>query len=116
MQDYKKLDVWGKAHQLTLYIYKLTKAFPKEELYGITNQIRRAASSIPANIAEGCGRDSNAELFRFITIAKGSASEVEYFAFLAKELDYMNSNAYQTVTNEIIEIRKMLTSLQKKLK
>jgi four helix bundle protein len=78
MKDFRTLTVWQKAHQLTLAVYKATRGFPKEEMYGLTSQVRRASSSIPANIAEGCGRDGDAELARFFQIAMGSASELEY--------------------------------------
>lgn len=78
MKDFKKLKAWEKSHQLTLAIYKVTRSFPKDELYGLTSQMRRASVSIPANIAEGCGRGSDAELARFCHIAMGSASELEY--------------------------------------
>lgn len=84
MKDFKKLIVWKKAHEMTLNIYRTTKSFPKDEVYGLTSQLRRAASSIPANIAEGCGRNSDAELARFLQIAAGSASEVEYHLLLAR--------------------------------
>lgn len=78
MRDFRELKVWEKSHQLTLAIYKITAIFPREELYGLTIQIRRASASIPANIAEGCGRNGVAELARFLHIAMGSASELEY--------------------------------------
>jgi four helix bundle protein len=90
MQDYKKLKIWQKGHELTLLTYTVTKTFPKDELYGLTNQMRRAASSIPANIAEGCGRNSQAELGRFVTIAAGSAFELDYHAYLANDLNYLS--------------------------
>ena len=78
MEDFKDLRVWGKAHELTLAVYQKTRAFPKEEMYGLTSQLRRACASVGANIAEGCGRRSDAEMRRFIQIARGSANEVEY--------------------------------------
>ena len=77
MEDFKKLTVWSKAHALTLSVYQQTRAFPKDELYGLTSQIRRSAASIGANIAEGCGRRSDPEMRRFVQIARGSASELE---------------------------------------
>ncbi|MEP7292950.1 MAG: four helix bundle protein, partial [Chloroflexota bacterium] len=89
MQDFKKLQVWMKAHVFTLALYRATSAFPKEEVYGLTSQMRRAAVSIPANIAEGCGRSSNAELARFLHISMGSASEVEYYLVLAHDLEFL---------------------------
>lgn len=78
VRDFRKLKVWEKGHALTLSIYTVSQNFPREELYGLTSQMRRAASSIPTNIAEGCGRNSDAELARFMQISMGSASELEY--------------------------------------
>lgn len=86
MKDFRNLRVWEKAHHLTLEIYRVTSAFPKEETYGLTSQIRRACVSIPANVAEGCGRDSEAELLRYLKIAMGSSSELEYELLLANQL------------------------------
>ena len=77
MKDFRKLSVWGKAHSLVIEIYKITASFPKSETFGLTSQIRRATASIPANIAEGCGRDGQADLARFLQIALGSASELD---------------------------------------
>ena len=95
MRDFKNLKVWQKSHSLTLTVYKSTAAFPKEEVYGLTSQIRRACSSIPANIAEGCGRASEAELSRFLQIAMGSASELEYHLLLTHDLGFLKDDAYQ---------------------
>jgi four helix bundle protein len=99
LRDFRELKVWGKANQLTLSVYKATQIFPKEELYGLTSQMRRSCASIPANIAEGCGRTGEAELARFLQIAMGSASELEYYLLLAYDLiaiptvmRYSNSN------------------------
>tara|TARA_R110000737_G_scaffold176257_2_gene201332 strand:- start:3565 stop:3846 length:282 start_codon:yes stop_codon:yes gene_type:complete len=89
MRDYKKYNVWELGHEVTLEIYKLTNTFPKDENFGLTSQMRRASSSIPANIAEGCGRESDAEFKRFLIISQGSASELEYFTILAKDLEYI---------------------------
>lgn len=89
MRDFRKYKVWELGHQLTLDIYRKTKNFPMEEIYGLTSQMRRASSSIPANIAEGCGRQSDAELRRILTISQGSASELEYFNILVKDLGYI---------------------------
>ena len=116
MKDFHKLMVWQKSHELTLRVYEATKQFPKEELYGLNSQIRRASSSIPANIAEGCGRKSEAELGRFLYIAMGSASELEYFILLAKELKILDDKIYIALNKNVVEIKKMLFSLIKKLK
>lgn len=86
MGDYRKVAVWVRAHRLTLDVYRATRQLPKEELYGLTSQLRRAASSVPANIAEGCGRNSDAELGRFLVIALGSATELDYHLLLARDL------------------------------
>ena len=90
MQDFKKLTVWRKAHQLTLQVYSVTHAFPPNEMYGLTSQLRRAISSVPANIAEGCGCDGNREFIRFLHIAFRSASEGEYHLLLARDLNYLS--------------------------
>jgi four helix bundle protein len=116
MKDFKKLKVWQKAHDLTLRIYKITRIFPKEELYGLTSQIRRSASSIPTNIAEGCGRNGDADFARFLQIAMGSASELEYQIMLAHDLDLIESHIYNELADDISEIKQMLTSFIKKLK
>jgi four helix bundle protein len=116
MRDFRKLQVWEKAHQLTLAVYKATMAFPQTELYGLTSQIRRASASIPANIAEGCGRDTESELARFMHIAAGSASELEYHLLLAHDLGFLPSTTYTDLDNNVTEIKRMLTSFTKKLK
>ena len=91
LRDFKSLAVWEKAHQLTCELYSLTKLFPKEELYGLTSQMRRACVSITANIAEGCGKRTEAEFARYLQISIGSASELEYYFILAKDLKYIDS-------------------------
>jgi len=116
MKDFRSLKVWEKAHTMTLLIYKSTQEFPKQELYALTNQIQRAAVSIPANIAEGCSKDSDAELKRFFLIAMGSSSELEYLLLLAHDLGYLQENIYRSMQNELVEIRKMLNAFIQKLK
>jgi four helix bundle protein len=116
VKDYRTLLVWQRSHALTLEVYSLTKRFPKEELFGLTSQLRRCCSSIPANLAEGCGRDSDAELKRFVDIAHGSASEAEYFLLLACELRYLDATAYKSLAGKIAELKKMLGALARKLK
>lgn len=115
MRDFHKLVIWQRSHQLTLDVYKASKSFPNEELFGLTSQIRRAVSSIPTNIAEGCGRNSNKELAHFLQIALGSASEVEYELLLANQLGYINDTAYQTLTDETIAVRKMIVKYRSEL-
>lgn len=116
MQDFRKLNVWQKSHQLTLDVYAATRDFPKDELYGLTSQIRRSAASIPANIAEGCDRDGGADFARFLQITAGSASEVEYHLLLARDLKYLNNSTWQTITASVSEIKQMLASLIQKVK
>jgi four helix bundle protein len=116
LKDFRNLKVWEKSHQLTLEIYIMTKNFPKDELYGLRSQIRRASVSISANIAEGCGRASDAELSRFSQIAMGSASELEYHILLIKDLNFIDIESYNLINTKIVEIKKMLSSLIKKLK
>lgn len=115
MKNYHELKVWEKSHLLTLETYKITKTFPKTELFGITSQIRRSCVSIPANIAEGCGRNSDAEFSRFLVISMGSASELEYLIQLAHDLTYINHIEFEELTKNIVEVKKMLTSLIQKL-
>lgn len=109
--DFKRLGVWEKAHQLTLNIYNVTVDFPKGEQYMLTSQIRRAAVSIPANIAEGCGRgDSQAELARFLQIAMGSATELEYHLLLSRDLKYLEPSRYMELDQSLSEVKRMLAS------
>ncbi|HSK88963.1 MAG TPA: four helix bundle protein [Anaerolineales bacterium] len=116
MKDFHSLKVWEKAHGLTLAVYRSTEQFPKQELYSLTNQIQRSAVSVPANIAEGCGKDSDAELKRYFTIAMGSASELEYLLMLAYDLGYLRPNTYQSIQNDLVEMHKMLNSFIQTLK
>ena len=108
MQDYRKLDIWKLSHELTMQIYRITIEFPADERFNLTSQIRRSCVSIPSNIAEGCGRSSNAELVRFLYIAMGSAQELDYQLFLSFELNYLTQESYES-------IKQQLTILQKKL-
>ena len=116
MQNYKDLKVWEKAHQFTLMVYEASKHFPKEELYGLTNQLRRSASSIPANIAEGCGKNTKADFANFLNIALGSANESEYFILLTKDLAYINTEKFETLSKLINEIKAMLIALIAKVR
>jgi four helix bundle protein len=110
------LQVWDKAHQLTLIAYLETRSFPKEELFGLTSQIRRCAASIGANIAEGCGRGSDSDFARFLQIAMGSASELEYHFVLAHDLDLIHADVHKNLEGRVREIKKMLTALIAKVK
>lgn len=116
MQDFRTLKVWQKGHQLTLIVYRATVVFPHEELYGLTAQLRRASASIPANIAEGCGREGGADLARFLQIALGSASELEYHLLLAKELRYLPEEEYKKLSGETTQLKRMLTALIRKVR
>ena len=116
MQDFHQLKVWQKAHHLTLAIYRITAAFPAEERYGLTSQLRRACASIGANLAEGCGRNGNAELGRFCWMAMGSASELEYHLLLAKDLKLIKPAEYDQLSPRATELKRMLTALIQKLR
>jgi four helix bundle protein len=116
MRDFKKLKVWERAHRLTLDVYEDTAGFPKEEMYGLTSQIRRSSSSIPANIAEGCGRGGKGEFSRFLNIAMGSASELEYHLLLANDLHMLEERVYSPLEKEVIDVKCMLTGLIHKLR
>jgi four helix bundle protein len=116
VKNFRKLNVWEKSHQLTLNIYKSTSSFPKEELYGLTSQMRRAASSIPSNIAEGCGRNTQPQFARFLNIAFGSASELEYQMILSKDLNFIKEKTFDELINNVTEIKRMLWALLQKVK
>ena len=116
MRDFREIKVWSKAHLLTPEIYKITTNFPREEVYGITSQLRRSSASIAANIAEGFGRGGNRELARFLQIAMGSACEVEYHVLLSKDLNLINKLTYADLNERIVEIKRMLASLLLKVR
>jgi four helix bundle protein len=111
LKDFKELKVWTKAHEMTLELYRLTRQFPREELYELTSQIRRAASSMGANIAEGSGRRSDGEMSRFLHIARGSAVELEYHLLLARDLELLPISRFSVLVRQVDEIQRMLTSL-----
>jgi len=115
MKDFHERKVWQKAHQLTLAVYQVTATFPREELYGLTSQLRRCSSSIPANLAEGCGRNGDAEFARFSSIAMGSASELEYHLLLAKDLKLIKPKDHAELSQRATELKRMLTALLQKL-
>ena len=116
MRNFRELKVWEKGHRLTLAVYESTAKFPRDELYGLTSQIRRSCSSIPANVAEGCGRVGDTELARFLGIALGSASELEYHLLLAHDLNLLETTEYKELTGEVTEVKRMLTLFIQKLK
>ena len=110
MRNYEDLNVWQKAHKLTLAIYKGTQCFPMEERFGLTSQIRRSCSSIGANIAEGCGRRSDPEMARFIQIAMGSGAELSYHLRLARDLGFLSCESFESLRSSLNEIMRMLSS------
>jgi|SRR5580698_3474775 len=115
MKDFRTLHVWEKAHKLTMSSYRITNSFPKSELYGLTSEIRRCTVSIAANIAEGCGKRGNGEFQRFLNIAAGSASELEYHFLLARDLGYLNETDYPLLSANVVEVKRMLASLARKV-
>jgi four helix bundle protein len=116
MQNYKDLKVWEKAHHFTIQVYRISDAFPKTETYGLTNQLRRASSSIAANIAEGCGKNTKADFANFLNISLGSANEAEYFVLLARDLNYLTVSNYDELTKLVNEIKAMLINLISKVR
>jgi four helix bundle protein len=115
MEDFKNLKVWRKAHGLTLAVYQRTRTFPKDEIYGLTSQTRRAAASIGANIAEGCGRRSDPEMKRFVQIARGSANELEYHLLVARDLQFLTPDEHSELEARILKIQRMLAALSQRL-
>jgi four helix bundle protein len=115
MKDFRDLKVWEKAHVMVLACYQITSNFPKQEMFGLVSQIRRAGASIPANIAEGCGRRGNGDFQRFLQIAMGSACELEYHLLLSRDLKYLVQADYGRLVNQVTEIKRMLASLAKKV-
>jgi len=116
MKDFRKLKVWERGHQLALKMYQATTSYPKNELYGLTSQSRRAATSIPTNLAEGCGRKGDAEFARFVQIAMGSACELEYLLILANDLGYLKHDDSDALSADVIEVKQMLSGLLQKLR
>ncbi|MGH2532435.1 MAG: four helix bundle protein [Thermomicrobiales bacterium] len=108
-RDFRTLGVWEKSHRVTLAVYRVTKGFPREELFGLTSQMRRSASSVPTNLAEGCGRGGG-DLPRFCRIAAGSASELEYHLLLAHDLELLDRFVYERLTKQVEEVKRMLAS------
>lgn len=115
MRDFKKYDIWQLSHLLTLEIYKITSLFPKEEIYGLSSQIRRAVSSIPTNLSEGCGRNSDKEFNQFLNIALGSANETEYLLILSKDLNYISEEQFSDLDSKINTIKSKIYKLKEKL-
>jgi four helix bundle protein len=116
MQSFRNLKVWERAHALTLDIYQSSQAFPREEIYGLTSQMRRASASIGANIAEGACRKGDIDFARFLQMAVGSASELEYHLLLAHDLKLLQTSDFERLTGQAVEVKRMLASLMKKLR
>lgn len=115
MQHFTKLEVWKRSHRLPLAIHQLTKTFPQDERYGLTAQLRRAAVSVPTNIAEGAKRKSATEFARFLNIAEGSLSEVEYLLILSRDLAYASPDQIEPLIQEASEVARMLYALRRKV-
>ncbi|MCG2460797.1 four helix bundle protein [Flavobacteriaceae bacterium F89] len=115
MRDFRKYKVWELGLEITLSMYKITLSFPQEEIYGITSQLRRAAYSIPSNIAEGCRRESDAEFKRFLMISQGSSSELGNFSILANGLGYIDDSIYSQLNDNINKVKRSLNNLIQKL-
>ncbi len=116
MGDFRKLKVWERAHRLTLDVYRVTASFPRDEIYGLTSQLKRSAAFVPANLAEGCGRNRDAELARFAEIAMGSANELDYHLLLACDLGFLASPDRERLSHEARGVANMLAALIQKLR
>ena len=115
MRNFRELEVWKKAHALTLEVYRQTADFPSQESFGITSQLQRASASIGANLAEGCGRETNGDFKRFVEIARGSACEVEYHLLLARDLTLISDTSYEALCADVNEVKRMLHGLTRYL-
>ena len=116
VRDFRELKVWEKGHLLTLAVYEATGGFLRNELHGLMTQLRRCSASIPANIAEGCGRDGEAELGRFMLISMGSSSELEYHLLLARDLGYLDAQRYRNLSQRTQEVKRMLSTFMTRLR
>jgi four helix bundle protein len=115
VRDFRQLQVWQRSHAFTLAVYEASRSFSREEVYGLTSQLRRAAGSIPANIAGGCGRDTRRELARFLHIAQASASETAYYLMLAHDLGYLPDPHFANLSGEIDQVQRMLRTYTEKV-
>jgi four helix bundle protein len=116
VRNHEDLEVWQKAHALTIQLYRATDSFPRSEMFGLTSQIRRAAGSIGANLAEGCGRWGEAEMARFVQIAMGSASELQNHLRLAHDLGFLAPTDYRSTSKDLTSVRQMLTAFLQSLR
>jgi four helix bundle protein len=115
LQDFRKLDVWRRAHELVLAVYQVTQSLPKEEVFGVTMQLRRTATAIPSRIAEACGRDAGSELAADLRRSTVACNETEYLLLLAKDLGFMRPEMYDNLNAETVEVRKMIYGLLRRL-
>ena len=111
MRDFKKLQVWKRAHELVIEVYEATRALPRDEQFGLTRQFRQAAASVPANIAEGCGRGTQREFAQYLQISIGSANELEYHLLLARDLKFLSEEIHLPLEREVFGVRRMLSGL-----
>ena len=117
MRDYKKYDVWAKSHQLTLYVYKeVLPLFPKSEQFDLVSQLKRATYSVPLNIAEGCGRNTDKDFVHFLDTALGSSHEVEYCILLSSDLGYLSKEVYDSANSKLAEVKAKLINLIKSIR
>ena len=116
MRNYQDLQVWQKAHKLTLSVYKTTQSFPGDERFGLTSQIRRSSASIGANLAEGCGRRSDGEMARYVQIAMGSGAELSYHLLLARDLGLLPKQCFEDLQSHVSEVMRMLSALSLKVR
>lgn len=116
MRDFRELRVWTRAHELALSVYRATATFPQREMYGLATQMRRAGTSIPANIAEGNGRGTDREMARFLHIALGSATELEHYVLLSRDLKYFSRSLYEELAADVTDVKRMLTGFIQKLR
>lgn len=115
MRDFKELKVWQKAHRFVIEVYQQSRSFPADERFGLTAHLRKSVTSVPSNIAEGCGREGERELARFLSIAAGSASESEYQLLLARDLGYLQPDMHRQLDDQVNEVKRMLNSFIKTL-
>lgn len=116
MRGFRELKVWAKAHELALAVYRATAGFPREEVYGLTSQTRRSATSIPTNIAEGCGRSGDRDFARFLDMAAGSASELEYQLLLSRDLGLLSGEDYVRLAEDVTQVKRMLAAFTEHLR
>ena len=115
MRDFRGIDVWRKAHELALAVYRVTDSLPKSEVFGITVQLRRAAIAVPTRIADGCGRDGDVEFASQLHKARAASSELEYLLLLSRDLGYLPVEIYEGIREQVVTVRKMLSGLLRRL-